>query len=190
MESNDQANEQSYNDQPQDGGSEQPQTDSLIDVNWEKIDIEELKKWYLRQSDYTRKTQELSKLKKESELTPEEKTALDFFKNNGFATKEDLENLLHTTKQDTNLKEIISSNPDLAPYEKAIKDLSNKLWIAVEDVIEKYGFKSKDKLAKAKNQGDIKGIQPKQKSIMEMNSKEYAEYKAKLWIGKKSWWFI
>lgn len=46
----------------------------------------------------------------------------------------------------------MDTNPDLKPYEQAIKDLSKAHGIAPEDVIEKYGFKSKDKLAKARSQ--------------------------------------
>ena len=38
-----------------------------IEVNGEEIDIEEIKKGYLRQSDYTKKAQELSKLTKENQ---------------------------------------------------------------------------------------------------------------------------
>jgi len=34
------------------------------------VDIEELKKGYLRQSDYTRKTQELAELRKQQETAP------------------------------------------------------------------------------------------------------------------------
>lgn len=191
MDSNEQSlDENSNKEQPgnEAGGqaNTQPQT---FDINWETVDIEELKKGYLRQSDYTKKTQELSNLKKESELSPEDKAAIDFLKKNNFVSKEDLENAINWQKQDTNLKDIIQNNPDLKPFEQAIKDLSKNLWVAPEDVIEKYGFKSKDKLQKAKSQWDIKWISNptwQRKSISQMSEKEYAEYKAKMGIW--TWW--
>lgn len=124
----------------------------LVEIDGQEVSLEELKKGYLRQSDYTRKTQELSKLKKESTLTDEERAAVDFLKNSGFATKDDLENWSKTQIQEQTVKQIMDSNPDLKPYEQAIKDLSKAHGIAPEDVIEKYGFKSKDRLAKARAQ--------------------------------------
>jgi len=186
MDSQDQVleEEQSNGEQPEDNNTD-------IDINWEKISIDELKAGYLRQSDYTRKTQELSKLKKESTLTDEEKSAIEFLKTSWFATKDDLENYSKLQIQNQTIKQIIDTNPDLKPYEQAIKDLSVAHGIAPEDVIEKYGFKSKDKLAKARLQWDIKGsMETKAKSIAEMSDKEYAEYKIKIGFGQKKWWFI
>jgi hypothetical protein len=109
-------------------------------------------------------------------------------KKNDFLTKEDLERAINWQKQDTRLKDIIQTNPDLLPFEQAIKDLSKTHNIAPEDVIEKYGFKSKDKLQKAKSQWDIKGtsMHTKPKSIAEMSDKEYADYKVK--HGIWTWW--
>jgi hypothetical protein len=103
------------------------------------------------QAEYTKSRQELSGAKNE-QLSDDEKAALDFLKNNGFATKDDLETLTRVQKQDTQLNEILLMNPDLQPYETAIRDLSKNHNSAPEDIIEKYGFKSKDKLAKAKSQ--------------------------------------
>lgn len=185
MDSNEQLATDSKTEQPVnwDGGqaNTQPQT---FDINGESVDVEELKRGYLRQSDYTKKTQELSNLKKESELSPEDKAAVDFIKKNWFATKEDLDNFANMQKQDSTLKDIIWNNPDLKPFEQAIKDLSKTHNIAPEDVIEKYGFKSKDKLLKAKSQWDIKGTSIHQwtKSISQMSDKEYADYKLKMGI--------
>ena len=183
MDSQDQALEveQSVGEQPK-----TVETPQKINIGGEEVDIEELKKGYMRQSDYTKKTQELSKIKKESTLTDDERNAIEFLKNSGFATKEDLEQFTRSQAQEVTLQQIMSENPDLKPYEQAIKDLSKTLSIAPEDVIEKYGFKSKDKLSRAKEQGDVKGsLSQKQKSISEMNDKEYAEYKAKMGFGQK-----
>ena len=147
MDSQDQVldEEQSIGEQPDD-------TRQSIEIDGQEVSIDELKKGYLRQSDYTRKTQELSRLKQENSLTDEERAAVDFLKNSGFATKDDLENWSKVQVQEQTVKQIMDSNPDLKPYEQAIKDLSKAHGIAPEDVIEKYGFKSKDKLSRARAQ--------------------------------------
>lgn len=106
---------------------EQPSDTTTFDINGETISIDELKKGYMRQSDYTRKTQELSKTKKENTLTDEERAAVEFLKNSGFATKEDLENYSKSQAQEMTLRQIIDANSDLKPYEQAIKDLSKNL---------------------------------------------------------------
>lgn len=171
---------QSNSDQPDDIDSEE--NSQTIDVNWEKLTIDELKAWYLRQSDYTRKTQELSKLKKENSLSEEDKQAIDFIKSNWFLTKEDLENFQTRQSQDNNLKDILMSNPDLQPFESAIKELWSTTWLAYEDIIQKYGFKSREKLNKARSQVDIKWMPwKKEKSISEMSFEEYEKYKQKMW---------
>ena len=155
---NDQAEMQSDQDQPENGNGDQAiQQSQTFEVNWQKLSWEQLVSNYKNlQAEFTRKTQELSKTKKESELSDDDKNAIEFLRKNNFLTREDLEWYASQRQQETRLSEIISLNPELQSYEIAIKDLSKSTWLAPEDVIEKYGFKSKDKLAKAKSQGDIK----------------------------------
>ena len=45
----------------------EPQVPEFLEINGEKIPVDELKNGYLRQSDYTKKTQELSKTKRDLE---------------------------------------------------------------------------------------------------------------------------
>ena len=68
--SQDQAQETQVEEQSQDqvqteetGEGNKP---SLVEVNGEMVDLDELKKGYMRQSDYTRKTQQLAQAKSKS----------------------------------------------------------------------------------------------------------------------------
>jgi hypothetical protein len=108
------------------------------------------------QAEFTRKTQELSKAKKESELSEEDKKAIEFLRQNDFLTREDLEGYAAKKVQETKLSQLVANDPELQPFESAIKKLSESEGIAPEDVIVKYGFKSNNKLSKAKSQGDVK----------------------------------
>jgi len=189
MDSTEQLETDSTTEQPSevtsDKGASQSQT---FEVNWQTLTWDKLLETYKKlQWEYTKSRQEVSETKKQSELSTEDKAAIDFIKNNWFVTKDDLENLASSQKQASNLKEIIANNPDLKPFEWAIWELSRNNWIAPEDVIEKYGFKSKDKLAKAKSQGDIMWTpNTAPKSIAEMSDKEYSDYKRKAGMWGKS----
>ena len=182
MTSTDQDINQSTSDQSQEGASDKVETQSQsldTDNQWDVVSKEDYKKL---QAEYTRSRQELSELKKTSELSDEDKAALDFLKKSGFVTKDDLESMSKRQVQDAQLKDIIASNPDLKPFEWAIKELWKSWEMAYEDIIQKFGFKSKDKLAKAKSQWDIKWMpEKKDKSISEMTPDEYKKYKIKMW---------
>lgn len=166
-----------------DEASMQSQT---FEVNWQQLTADKLLENYTKlQAEYTKSRQELSKTKKESELSPEDKAAIDFIKNNWFVTKDELEKMSIRASQEAKLWDIIASNPDLRPFESAIRELWKNWEMAYEDIIQKYGFKSKDKLAKAREQWDIKwGTEPKKKSISEMSMEEYEKYRQEIWIGR------
>jgi hypothetical protein len=180
MDSTDQAlTEQSTTEQPK-VESEQPNKDSqTFDVWWQSMTWEQLADSYKKlQGEYTKSRQELSTSKKESELSDEDKNAIAFLKKNGFQTVDDLEAMKAKTDQDANLQRIIDNNPDLQTNEAAIRDLTSSSWLAPEDVIEKYGFKSKDKLAKAKAQGDVVwSPAPKKKWVADMSMDEYEKWR-------------
>jgi len=79
----------------------------------------------------------------------------------------------------------------LSLTEVAIKELAKSTWAAPEDIIEKYGFKSKDKLAKAKAQWDVKwSPSDKPKSISDMSMDEYAKWKKDKWFWNNRSSFI
>lgn len=192
MDSQDQVLEQSTNEQPEGGTSdkavEQSQT---FEVAGQQLSWQELfDKFKGLQAEYTKSRQELSETKKQSTLSDEEKSALEFIKQNGFVTKDDLDSMSRVQQQESDLRDIISSNNDLLPFESAIKELSMNTGLAPEDVIEKYGFKSKDKLLKARWQWDIKGTPARaEKSVSEMSMAEYEKYRQKIGIWGNHWTF-
>lgn len=178
--SNDQDANQSTQDQWEEvKGEETKEPSQKFNVWWQEMTWDELAESYKKlQGEYTKSRQELSDTKKASELSQEDKNAIDFLKKNDFLTKEDLEGYASEKKQEANLSKIIANNPDLQASEAAIRDLTKSSWLAPEDVIEKYGFKSKDKLAKAKAQGDVKWLpEKKAKSIADMSPDEYEKFR-------------
>lgn len=177
------------------------------DSNWnpvtEKVKLAELKSGYLRQSDYTRKSQELAKQREEIQskqadaTTPDELQAVETLrKKYGFVTREELELQAQQMAESQKLSQLIDSNPDLKQYEWAIKEIGKSTNMAYEDIIVKYWFASKDKLEKARSsRWDVKWSLdkwPKQKSIREMTTEEYMKWKKEHmnkgdgWRGKSS----
>jgi len=189
----DQAEMQSTpNDQPDVATSEQAQTENsqTFDINGQTFTWDQLVDSYKNaQAELTRKSQALSTTKKDSQLSDDDKKAIDFIRENGFVTKDDLNNLKQRQELDIWFKDILESNPDLKQFETAIKEIQGNTWIAYEDVIEKYGFKSKNKLSKAKSQGDIKGTPQKEKSITDMSVEEYTKWKQEKGYGENRWTF-
>lgn len=191
MDSTEQLGTDSTLEQPNAGNSDEGtnQSQQLDNGNTqdETISKSEYKKL---QAEYTKSRQELSEFKKTSELSDEDKAAIDFIKKNWFVTQTDLDNMSKRQAQEANLNDIIATNPDLKPFEAAIK----KIWVAenmaFEDVIQNYWFKSGDKLARARSQWDVRWTpEAKAKSIWEMSAAEYAKYKAKMWWGENRWSF-
>lgn len=160
-----------------DGGtSETDWQGELIEVNWEFISMDELKKWRMRQADYTRKTQELSAMKAQpqADTSAEEvnEYLANFMKQQWVVTRDELE-------KERRYSQIMDENPDLKPFGDAIKKLSESEQLAPEDIIEKYWFASKDKLSKAKERGILWDKPQQSRSISEMTDKEWAEFQAK-----------
>jgi len=191
MNSQDQGASQSTNEQSTvvstgDEGANQSQW-----TTWnteETVSHEEYKKL---QAEYTKSRQELSEFKKTSELSDDDKQAVDFLKKNNFLTRDDLDKAVAQQANDSHLNTIIANNPDLQQYEVAIKELAKSTWTAPEDIIEKYGFKSKDKLARAKAQWDVKwSPSDKPKAIADMSMDEYAKWKKDKWFWNNRSSFI
>lgn len=190
MTSTDQDINQSTTDQSDEvSGDEATKQSQTLDTDNQEETISKAE--YKRlQAEYTKSRQELSEFKKTSELSEDDKKALDFIKEHGFVTKSDLDNMSKRQLQEASLKDIIAANPDLQPFEAAIKKIWKDWDMAYEDIIQKYGFKSKDKLAKARSQWDIKWMpEKKDKSISEMSTEEYEKYKTKQWWGNNRWTF-
>ncbi len=175
----------------------QEQNNQTFEINWEIVTLEELQKGYLRQSDYTKKTQELSKKEKEllQKVQPTEVDETDeYLKNKGYIKKEDLQAeldaKLRQERDNYYLDKLIENNPSLKQHEEAIKKIALVDDSALDDIIVKYNFLTSDKLSKAK-QRQVIGSNPKEKEekgIADMTSDEWAAYKAKHGLGGTSSW--
>ena len=165
----------------------------------EKVKLAELKSWYLRQADYTRKTSELAEQRKEIEkkqddaTTPDELQAVETLRQKyWFVTRDELDAQAKKMADEQKLSQVIDSNPDLKQFEWAIREIGKSSNMAYEDIIVQYGFSSKDKLEKARaNRWDVKGSLDKgqkTKSIKEMTTDEYLVWKkANMWTGDGKW---
>lgn len=167
------------------------------DVNWDpimqEVSKDELMNGYLRQQDYTRKTQEIAEARRQKEEAPDESEEVKrTLKQMWFATKEEIQEYVASVArqqtEESKLSGLIQSNPELKQFEWAIKEIAKTDNSAIEDIIVKYGFSTHDKLAQAKqsrnlvgNSNAVAGEQPK--SIADMTEAEYAKFKA--WVQKK-----
>ena len=175
--------------------------ENLIEVNGEKVPLEELKNGYLRQQDYTKKTTEVAQKRKEleekerqlarqipqatsqdGELPDEVKEAVNVLKQAGVVTKEDLAMLQAQQEDEKHFQSILEANPELKKHEKALRAIGQTDSRAWEDIIVDYGFMQKDKIAQAKAR-QAKGystpedLEPKSKPVSEMSDEEYEEWK-------------
>lgn len=179
-----------------DKGSEtrQDSDSQVFEIDGQELTLDELKNGYLRQSDYTKKTQELAEKRKElewmktSDMTDDEKQMLEWIKKQWFVSKDELERTTFQQSQELELREIIANAPSLKSQEHAIRKLQEAEWWSYEEIIHKYGFMEKDKLQKAK-QSRVKVVwekerDVKQRSITDLSPEEYAERKKQ----NLSWW--
>ena len=159
-------------------------TDSTSEVNWEN-------KYKELQSDYTRKSQELSSLKKapQVEHTPEEAQLKDWIAREWFVSKDELQRREQEILDKVQFEQLLNNYPDLWVHEKAIRDLQANGGGSLEEVAIRYWFTTADKLEKARGRsvmvGDNTKEQPKQKGILEMTDSEYTKRK-KQNIGNSS----
>lgn len=190
MDSQDQAIEQSTNEQSEVVNSDEVQNEQsqTFEVWWQNLTWTQLLDNYKKlQWEYTKSRQELSDFQKNKDIPDDEKNAIEVLEKHWFVRQSDLEAFTKKQKDQDNLRTILINNPSLKQYEWAIQSLWEKDWLAYEDVIEKYGFSSKDKLAKARMQWDIvwnPNMPWKEKSIDEMTIQEYEKWKTKQGIGK------
>lgn len=180
----------------QDQGNEQVETTTAAEIEAQPTpeEIAEWKKGYMRQDDYTRKTQELAaertkiarsteELKPKREADPELEAATKVLKEAGFMTKDDVLLMKAQEEDAKSLRKLIKANPELKAQEEAIKRVGltdNSAW---SDIVTKYGFLKSDKLAKAKASQPVAGIksvpikEKAGKSVKDMNATEYAAWK-------------
>lgn len=186
---------------------EQPIVDSpqpeeqLIEVNGEKVPLSELQAGYMRQQDYTRKTQELAEKQRQlarmpngdpapsQELDPQAKAFIEALREKGqFMTKKDYQDYLAAQEDDRKLAKILDENPHLKPFEKSIRAAGEKDPRAWEDILRdpEWGFnriKPTDKPVRG-----VEGRAPSMakdgpKSIEDMNESEWEAHKRKTLRG-------
>jgi ribosomal protein S8 len=161
--------------------------EQVFEIDWQKLTLDELKAGYLRQSDYTKKTQELASKRKELEnikpadLTDAEKNMLEWIKKQWFVSKDELEKTAYQQTQEIELRELITNAPQLKSQEAAIRRLQQVEWWSYEEIIQKYGFMDADKLVKAKESrvrlvGE-KDRDVKAKNIADLSPEEYEKWK-------------
>lgn len=143
----DQVEEQSQDQVPEEESGE-GNNPSKVEVNGELIDIDELKKGYMRQSDYTRKTQQLSQAKSKSldelkESNPDlYEQVVQPLREAGLATKEEMMLAFHEEvakldekkEVEKSTKQFFENNPDLEKSQKAILELSKNTGMTPEEV--------------------------------------------------------
>lgn len=138
---------------------EQASATNLIDVNGQKMSVEDLKKSYESlHSDYTRKSQELANVKKvevQPQVTDPDLVALESrmderMEKKGYVKQEQLTKREQEQQLNMALQDLVKDNPGIKSYETAIKKLVESTGEHPADVVEKY-LPDADKLMKAKS---------------------------------------
>lgn len=108
MDSQDQVvvDEDASNEQSDEASNEVQTAPELIEVNGEMLTLDEIKLGYMRQSDYTKKTQELSQMKQQTfhqkeEGDEDQEIVSKFIAENNLMTQEDVQKLLKKHKSMT-----------------------------------------------------------------------------------------
>lgn len=169
--------------------TEQPAVQTF-EVNWKQLTLEELQKGYMRQDDYTRKTQELAAQKTQEPQDPDQEQAKLWFKQTAeelwYVSKDHLEAQKKENQQEKDLQDTIRDNPDIAPLEQAIRELQKASWLSAEEVIQTYWLKSVDKISRAKSKpmmwNNVKQSWVKDLSEVQVWTPEWEEAKQQLGI--------
>lgn len=176
---------------------EQPTNEVELELDGEivKVPLEELTKGYLRQSDYTKKTQALAEERKrlqeakQEEVPDEIASARQFLDWEWVVRKQDLEKFYQQQQYEIAFNDLVKASPELKKSEKAIRDLQKATGWAFEDVIVKYWFASTDKLKKAQDSrfGIVWSSEMgwKDKPISQMTDAEYQAYRKSKGIKDK-----
>jgi len=148
---------------------------TLYEVNGEQLTLDELQSGYMRQSDYTRKTQELKKSEPREE-EDESRVPVVEAKMQPY-----IDSIVAKRLAEREFDNDVLSSPELKQYEKAIRKLVEQTWMSPYDVIDDYWFGKSEKLKKAKESRLLwdrdYGTWPK--SIWTMSDDEVDEYISK-----------
>lgn len=151
-----------------------------MDVNgnpiMQEVTEDELLNGYLRQSDYTKKTQELAREREMLDQRasqaqdvwykwdPADDEAVEaYLQSKGYAKKETVEQLVEekikwltkSQQDEQTIQSLIASNPNLKQFEGAIRKIAATENDAIEDIVVRYGFTTPNELSKAKQRGIV-----------------------------------
>lgn len=172
-----------------------------IDANWnpimQSVTEDELINGYMRQADYTRKTQELAEERKQlqwqtqkADTTDDEDANVEaYLQSKGYAKADQVNQLVNERLQaiqknqqdEETLRKLIVENPELKQYEWAIREIAKNDNSALEDIVVKYGFSTHDKLADAKKRTVMWWTQAydnKWKPVSEWTEKDWEQFEA------------
>ena len=147
---------------------------NVITTQWNSVDREA--QYKALQAWFTKQAQELAALRNSwssNEWTAEERA--NYIKQ---TAQEEALKVKQSLVSEQQLNHLIENNPSLRPYEKAIKELSASKWVAYEDVIEEYGFWTKDKIVYAKDRSLVgdRTLETQPKSVLELSESERKEF--------------
>ena len=126
-----------------------------IDANWnpimQNVTEDELINGYMRQADYTRKTQELAEERKQlqwqtqrADTTDDEDANVEaYLQSKGYAKADQVNQLVNERLQaiqknqqdEETLRKLIVENPELKQYEWAIREIAKNDNSALEDIV-------------------------------------------------------
>ena len=172
-----------------------------IDANWnpimQNVTEDELINGYMRQADYTRKTQELAEERKQlqwqtqkADTTDDEDANVEaYLQSKGYAKADQVNQLVNEKLQaiqknqqdEETLRKLIVENPELKQYEWAIREIAKNDNSALEDIVVKYGFSTHDKLADAKKRSVMwwtPTYENKEKPVSEWTEKDWEMFEA------------
>ena len=172
-----------------------------IDANWnpimQNVTEDELINGYMRQADYTRKTQELAEERKQlqwqtqrADTTDDEDANVEaYLQSKGYAKADQVNQLVNERLQaiqknqqdEETLRKLIVENPELKQYEWAIREIAKNDNSALEDIVVKYGFSTHDKLADAKKRSVMwwtPTYENKEKPVSEWTEKDWEMFEA------------
>lgn len=172
-----------------------------IDANWnpimQSVTEDELINGYMRQADYTRKTQELAEERKQlqwqtqrADTTDDEDANVEaYLQSKGYAKADQVNQLVNERLQaiaknqqdEETLRKLIVENPELKQYEWAIREIAKNDNSALEDIVVKYGFSTHDKLADAKKRSVMwwtPTYENKEKPVSEWTEKDWEMFEA------------
>lgn len=145
-----------------------------------EVDIDELKNWYLRQSDYTKKAQALAEERKKLD-TPENEEAAktkQILKEMGFATVDELVELKKFKEETLTEKQKLAADKEFNDFANQFDELNDNHKKIIKDLKKVYSDKSYDEILKETGFID-------EAKLSQAKSKQWLPVGASLWVSSK-----